>query len=49
MRDVQQDQPVAYCCRCGVELYRWDPLIEIAEGPVCEDCEKELEMEEDVD
>lgn len=40
MRDVQCDPPVAYCPRCGAELYRYDA------GPLCPDCEQEEQENE---
>ena len=40
LRDKQQDPPVAYCLRCGAELYRYDT------GPLCPDCEQEEQENE---
>lgn len=38
-QDIQRKPPWAYCCRCGGELYRYDPVVWDEGGvPLCGDC-----------
>lgn len=40
IRDIQQQQPVGCCARCGCELYPYD------EAEVCQICKEEMENDE---
>lgn len=43
LADVQKDAPLAYCPRCGGEIYRYDPVGDVGGSLVHEDC---MEFEE---
>lgn len=36
--DTQQEAPVAFCCRCGGEIYRYDLACDVGGGLVHEEC-----------
>lgn len=36
--DTQQEAPVAFCCRCGGEIYRYDDVCDVGGGLVHEEC-----------
>lgn len=43
--DPQQAPPVAYCRRCGAELYRYDEFD--PDWPLCPECQPRTEEDEE--
>ena len=43
LRDMQDIPPRAYCRICGAELYEYDA------GPICPECEEELEYGREIE
>ena len=45
LQDGQQEAPVAFCCRCGGEIYRYDDVCDVGGGLVHEECMSQEEKD----
>ena len=42
IRDMQQDEPVCYCKRCGGEVYSGETVFTWQDKEICPDCFKSM-------